>query len=236
MSWSYKRLRINGRYLNNLWFADDVIIFAETPKVLEEILREFESKCKEAGLEMNRQNCKIMTNGEHKPIGLGGTLLEYVEDFIYLGQVMSFKNNQDMVIEQRINKSWKKFWSLKFIMKSDPCLKLKSKRFNTATLPTLTYGSQTWSLPKAQVNKRKVTKKKRAIERSMLKISKKDRIRIIEIQDRTGVEDVITKIKKNGHELDISADYQMIDGLKQLQSGSRWTKEGKRETKKEMAR
>ncbi|CAK1601779.1 unnamed protein product [Parnassius mnemosyne] len=85
MSWSNKGLRINGRYLNNLRFADDVIIVAETTEVLEHMLREFENKCRETGLEMNRQKCKIMTNGEHKRVRLGGTLLDYVEDFTCLG-------------------------------------------------------------------------------------------------------------------------------------------------------
>jgi hypothetical protein len=64
---------------------------------------------------MNPGKTKLMTNGA-TPIFLNGQQLEYVQDYTYLGQNLSFHKGSEKGIKRRIGLAWKGFWSLKFIL------------------------------------------------------------------------------------------------------------------------
>ena len=83
-------------------------------------------------------------------------------------------------INKRITLTWNKYWSLKYIFKGPYSNKQKSEIFNSCVLPTLLYGSQTWSLTKKQEQKIKTIQN--SIEQSILKIKIKDRIKIQKIK------------------------------------------------------
>jgi hypothetical protein len=68
---------------------------------------------------------------------------------------------------------------------------LKRKVMNSVILPAMTYGSEVWALTKHQREKLSVAQ--RSMERSMLNITRKDKIRNEEIRSKTKVEDVINK-------------------------------------------
>jgi hypothetical protein len=91
MRWHRKRYRINinGRKLTNLRFADDIAIFAQTVRELQEILRELNTKSKEVGLTMNPTKTKVMTNHTNIPITIEGTKIEYCKEYPCLGQNIS---------------------------------------------------------------------------------------------------------------------------------------------------
>ena len=96
-------------------------------------------------------------------------------------------------INKRIAYGWKKYWSLKEIMKSkDLGIHIKRKTFNTCILPCITYGCETWSLTKH--HRDRLTKCQRAMERSMLGVKLKDKIRNIDIRSKTRVNDILTQI------------------------------------------
>lgn len=70
----------------------------------------------------------------------------------------------------------------------------RKRVFNQCVLPTMTYGAETWTTTKKLETKLKTAQ--RAMERSMLHISLRDKIRCTEIRKRTGVKDIIEKIKE----------------------------------------
>lgn len=139
------------------------------------MLNELASESKKVGLTLNPEKTKIMTNGHKSCINVGGSQISYVEEYVYLGQLISPKDNANREIERRIANGWKRYWSLREVMK-DKNLQVNTKRklFNICNLPVLTYGSQTWPITKNMMNK--IATCQRAMERSMLGVKRRDRI------------------------------------------------------------
>lgn len=75
--------------------------------------------------------------------------MEYVEEYIYLGQIILFEDRGNKEVNRRINSAWKKYWSLKKVFKNSKThINAKRKLFDMFISHILTYGSQTWSLIK----------------------------------------------------------------------------------------
>ena len=143
MDWSKKGINVNGEYMNNLRYADDVVLIATSEEELEEMIQELNEKGKMKGLTMNINKTKVLTKGEeNKEIKIDGKKIE-VTEIIYLGQKITLKNNTTEEIDRRIALGWKKFWSLKHILKGPFSNKSKSQIMNSCVLPTITYGAQT---------------------------------------------------------------------------------------------
>ena len=61
------------------------------------------------GITMNNSETKIMTNATVIPIHIRGVQKQYVTDYIYLGQTLSFQNSAEKEIKRGIAQAWKKF-------------------------------------------------------------------------------------------------------------------------------
>ncbi len=85
---------MGGEWLNNLRFADDVILIAKNIMELEGMVRELLEESRKAGLYINTNKTKIINSGEKCNISINGKIIEEVEDTAYLGQVISFKNKE----------------------------------------------------------------------------------------------------------------------------------------------
>lgn len=195
IDWDTFGININGEKLNHLRFADDLILLNENPEGLEIMLTQLERESKTVGLTMNRDKTKVMTNHIRTPISINSDQIEYVEEYTYLGQTISPENQMQKEVNNRISKAWKRFWSLKEIMKN-PHIPLKDKTtvFNSCILPCLTYGAQTWALTKKQSTALRVCQNK--MERSILNIKLRDKINLTNIRNRTKVIDVTYTVKK----------------------------------------
>ena len=196
-------ISINGKKLTNLRFADDIVLFATSQQIIQQMLQEIHNKSKSVGLQLNFNKTKIMTNHIKHPILIGNHQIEYVSEYIYLGQTISFTNRSDKEINRRITLTWKKFWSLAFILLNKKiAINLKRTIIDSCLLPTLIYGCQTWSLTAAQ--KLSITRCQRKIERKILNISLKDHIPSEVIRSRTRIKDAtkqaeLLKWKWGGH-------------------------------------
>lgn len=194
INWEKQGIKINGEYLSHLRFADDIAIFAEESTQLQKMVNELARESKKVGLFLNATKTKIITNGTYQTINVQGQSIEYVSQYIYLGQSVSFLDQTESEINRRIATAWKKYWSLKEIMKNrDINIKIKSKLYNIVILPCLTYGCQTWSLRKKDENKLSVHQRK--MERSMLGIKLLDKIKNSIIRKKTQVTDIHYQIR-----------------------------------------
>ena len=153
LEWKNKGLIINGEKISNLRFADDVVLISTDVEELNTMVSELNEKGKEAELEMNVKKCKIMSPEKHIDIEIDGQKIE-VSEVEYLGQLLDFENATTKEVNKRITLAWKKFWSLKIILKGPFSNYHKSQIFNSCIIPTLSYGAQTWALTK---KKRKQT-------------------------------------------------------------------------------
>ena len=78
-------INIAGRHINNLRYADDTTLMAESEKELESLLMKMKEKSEKAGLKLNIQKTKIMAFGPITSWQIDGETMEAVTDFITLG-------------------------------------------------------------------------------------------------------------------------------------------------------
>lgn len=203
-------ITIDGKKLSNIRFADDIVLLATSAKKLEAMIVELQNLSSEVGLQLNPQKTKVMTNNSKIPITIGSRQLDYVTEYIYLGQLMSFHNRRQNEIQRRIGNAWKRFWSLSFILTDKTYnLKLRSGVMNSCILPVLLYGAQTWSLTERERDM--LRKCQRKMERKMLNITLRHRLRNEDIRRQTHLKDAAEtadKLKKKwaGHVMRLNAN------------------------------
>ena len=195
LDWDNLGIKVNGKLLTHLRFADDIVLFANTPEKICNMINELARESEKAGLRLNPEKTRVISNGEEHPIKLGKAPIDYTDEYIYLGQLMTQNNAVNKEVERRITNGWKRYWSLKEIMKDKKLnIRIKSKLFNSCVLPVLMYGSQTWTL--TQKNIGKLANCQHAMERSMLSVKKSDRLKNKVIRNKTKVHDITHKIKR----------------------------------------
>ena len=77
-------IKIARRNINNLWYADDTTLMAESEEELKSLLMKVKKKS-EVGLKLNIQKTKIMASGPITSWQIDGEIVETVSDFIFLG-------------------------------------------------------------------------------------------------------------------------------------------------------
>ena len=78
-------IKIAGRNTNNLRYADDTILMAESKEELKSLLMKVKEESEKVGLKLNIQNTKIMASGPIISWQIDGVTMETVTDFIFLG-------------------------------------------------------------------------------------------------------------------------------------------------------
>ena len=78
-------IKIAGRNINNLRFADDTTIMAESKEALKSLLMKVKEDSEKVGLKLNIQKTKIMTSGPITSWEIDGETVETVTDFILGG-------------------------------------------------------------------------------------------------------------------------------------------------------
>jgi hypothetical protein len=186
-------IKINGEYLSQLRFADDSVLMAADLDQAQVMLQQLNEESSKIGLKMNLSKTKVMTNiDDDRDIKIGDTVIERVDSYVYLGHKLKLGlDNQTAEIKRRIGLAWAAFGKLRLIFKSKMNNSLKRKVFDTCVLPVLTYGAETLTLTKASEKKLKVAQ--RAMERSMLGVTLRDRMTNQWIRQQTKVVDVMER-------------------------------------------
>ena len=164
------------------------------------MLKDLQRESLKVGLKINLSKTKCMSNSKVTPknIKLHDTEIELVNDYIYLGQRFSLKENNQMgEINRRIQLGWAAFGKHTNILRSRLPISMKRKLFNQCILPTMTYASETWSLTNKILNRLRTTQ--RAMERSMMNITRRDKWSNTRLRNSTKVEDIIERVKDNKH-------------------------------------
>ena len=78
-------IKIAGRNINNLRYADDTTLMAESEEELKSLLMKVKEESEKGGLKLNIPNTKIMPSGPITSWQIGGGRMETVADFIFLG-------------------------------------------------------------------------------------------------------------------------------------------------------
>ena len=82
---SQVRIKIAGRNINNLRYADDITLMAESEEELKSLLMQVKEESEKAGWKLNIQKTKIMASGPITSWHIEGEKVEVVRDFLFLG-------------------------------------------------------------------------------------------------------------------------------------------------------
>ena len=96
------RIKISGRNLNKLRYADDTTLRAESEEELKSLLMEVKEKSENVGFKLNIQKTKNMASGPITSRQIDGETVETVADFIFLGSKITADSDCSQEIKRRL--------------------------------------------------------------------------------------------------------------------------------------
>ena len=141
-------IKIAGRNTNNLRYADDTTLMAESEEELKSLLMKVKEESEKVGLKLNIQQTKIMASGPINSPQLDG---ETVADFIFLGSKITAEGDCSHEIKRRLFLGRKVMINLDSILKSrDFTLPRKVCLVKAMVFTVVTYGCESWTINKAE--------------------------------------------------------------------------------------
>ena len=136
-------IKIAGRNLNNLRYADDTTLMAESEEELKGLLMKVKVESENVGLKLNIQKTKTMASG---PITSWETV-ETVSDFILGGSKITADDDCSHEIKRRLLLGRKVMTNLDSILKSrDITLPTKVRLVKAMAFPVVMYGCESWTV------------------------------------------------------------------------------------------
>ena len=144
-------IKIAGRNINNLRYADDTTLMAESEEELKSLLMKVKEESEKVGLKLNIQKMKVMASGPTTSWEIDGETEETVSDFIFLGSKISADGDCSHEIKRRLLLGRKVMINLDSILKSrDITLPTKVRLVEAMVFPVVMYGSERWTVKKAE--------------------------------------------------------------------------------------
>ena len=178
--------------VNQLLFADDTVLVAESEEDLQKLVTEFERVCTRRKLKVNVAKSKVMRSTRANDraetrISMNGEQLEEVDSFKYLGSHVTKAGTVDEEVKYRVKEASKCMGGMKSVM-SNRALGMSAKRrlYEGVVVPTAVYGAETWNMKEA--DRRRLDVFEMRCLRSMVGVSRLDRVRNEEVRRRAGVE------------------------------------------------
>src|SRR5574337_748199 len=228
------RIRTSGRNINNLRYADDTTLMAESKEELKSLLMKVKEESEKVGLKLNIQKTKIMASGPITSWEIVGETVETVSDFILGGSKITADGACSHEFKRRLLLGRKVTTNLDSIFKSrDITLPTKVHVVKAMVFPVVMYGCESWTVKKAECQRIdalelwcwrgffRVPWTARRSNQSILK----------EISPGISLEGMMLKLKLQyfGHLM------QRVDSLEKTDSGRDWGQEEKGTTEDEMA-
>ena len=136
-------IRIAGRNINNLRYADDTTIMAESEEEQKNLLMTVIEENEKVGLKLNIQKMKIMASGPITSWEINGETVETVSDFICLGSKISADGDCSHEIKRRLLLGRKVMTNLDSIFKSrNITLPTKFRLVKAMVFPVVMYGCE----------------------------------------------------------------------------------------------
>ena len=144
-------IQIAGRNINNLRYADDTTLMAESEEELKSLLMKVKEESNKAGLKLNIQKMKIMASGPITSWEIDGETVETVSDFILGGSKFTADGDCSHEIKRCLLLGRKVMTNLDSMLKSrDITLPTKVHLVKAMVFPVVMYGCETWTIKKAE--------------------------------------------------------------------------------------
>ena len=144
-------IKIPRRNTNNLRYADNTTLMAESEEELKTLLMKVKEENKEAGLKLNIQKTKIMAAGPITSWEIGAETVEAATDFIFLGSKITADGDCSHEIKRHLLFGRKAMTNLDSIVKSrDVTLQTNVLLVKAMVFPVVMYGCESSTIKKAQ--------------------------------------------------------------------------------------
>ena len=144
-------IKIAWRNINNLRYADDTTLMAESEEELKSLLMKVKDESEKAVLKLSIQKTKIMASGPITSWQIDGETVETVVDFIFLGSKITADGDCSHEIKRPLLLGRKVMTNLDSILKSrDITLPTKVHLVKAMVFPVVIYGYKSWTIKKAE--------------------------------------------------------------------------------------
>ena len=141
-------IKIAGRNINNLRYADDTTLMAESEEEIKSLLMKVQVESEKVGLKLNIQKMKIMASGPITSWEMDG---ETVSVFIFLGSKITADGDCSHEIKRHLLLGRKVMTNIDSILKSrDITLPAKVHLVKAMVFPVVMYGCESWTVKKAK--------------------------------------------------------------------------------------
>ena len=143
-------IKIARRNINNLRYADDTTLMAESEGELKSLLMKVKVESEKVGLKLNIQKMKIMASGPITSWEIDGETVETVSDFIFLDSKITVDG--DCSREIKILTPWKKSYDQprQHIQKQRHYFANKVHQVKAMVFPVVIYRCESWTVKKAE--------------------------------------------------------------------------------------
>ena len=144
-------IKIAGRNINNLRYADDTTLMAESEEELKSLLMKVKEESEKIGLKFNIQKTKIMLSVPITSWQIDGETVETVKDFIFGGSKITADGDCSHEMKRRVLLGRKAMTNLGSILKSrDITLPTKAHLVKAMVFPVVMNGCESWTIKKAE--------------------------------------------------------------------------------------
>ena len=144
-------IKIAGRNINNLRYADDTTLMAQSEEELKSLLMKVKEESEKVGLKLNIQKTKIMASGPFTSWEIDGETVETVSDFTFLGSKITAEGDCSHEIKRHFLLGRKGMTNLDNVFKSrDSTLMTKVHLVKAMVFPVVMYGCESWTVKKAE--------------------------------------------------------------------------------------
>lgn len=192
----YIRLGKN-KYMNTILFADDQVLLADSEERLQENITKLNTVLKKYNMNISKNKTKAMAMQgkaiKRVKVVIDGNIIEQVNSFKYLGCVISiYQMNKDL--EENVQKYNKLNGCIRRYLGKNMRTEVKLRMYNVISKPALQYGSETWVM--REEDKRRIETSEMRFLRSMLGVTRRDKLKSEDIRKQLKCERMVEEIQK----------------------------------------
>ena len=144
-------IKVTGRNINNLRYADDTTLMAESEEEFKSLLMKVKEESEKGGLKLNIQKTNIMASGPITSWQTDGETVEIVSDFLFWGSKITADGDCSHEVGRRLLLGRKVMTNLDSILKSrDITLPTKVRLVKAMVFPVVMYGCESWTVKKTE--------------------------------------------------------------------------------------